>query len=148
MAEVVLRQMNEAEAKAFRKFSDQDYLKHLLNLGYQMTEAMERLKQDAARLDKDPGIVYLSIDSDAGEVIGGFIVGLQPTSAFLFFIYIDEAFREKGWGKKAMHALADELKSQGIPALRLSVAHENEVARKLYDNQGFRPLTHTMQLDL
>ena len=61
----------------------------------------------------------------------------QKAIALIYNIIIDEAFRQRGYGKQAMQALEVEVQRLGVDEIRLHVFGNNTVARKLYQNMGY-----------
>lgn len=56
---------------------------------------------------------------------------------FLDLIYIDEAFRGKGWGSKMMAKWEESMKAMGYPYVMLST-QEDETAKYFYEKLGYR----------
>jgi ribosomal protein S18 acetylase RimI-like enzyme len=48
-------------------------------------------------------------------------------------------YRSRGWGRLLMARAVEEAKARKISAVGLSVAGDNVVARKLYEEMGFEP---------
>jgi ribosomal protein S18 acetylase RimI-like enzyme len=60
--------------------------------------------------------------------------------ALLDELWISEAWRGQGLGRKAMEAIEQFCRDRGLVALRLEVGKHNPVARSLYQSLGFRDL--------
>ena len=56
---------------------------------------------------------------------------------FLDLIYIDEAYRGQGWGRKMMAQWEDSMKVMGYPYVMLST-QEDETAKYFYEKLGYR----------
>ena len=56
---------------------------------------------------------------------------------FLDLIYIDEAYRGQGWGRKMMAQWEDSMKVKGYPYVMLST-QEDETAKYFYEKLGYR----------
>ena len=67
---------------------------------------------------------------------------------FIFDIDIDEPHRGKGLGRKTMHAIETYVKNQGGSAIRLSVFGFNEIARNLYESEGYETTRIQMKKSL
>ena len=61
--------------------------------------------------------------------------------AFLFFIHISAELRGTGTGSEAMRLLEDEVRSLGLPAVRLHVLKSNAAALGVYEKAGYRLFT-------
>ena len=67
---------------------------------------------------------------------------------FVYDIVINEEFRRKGFGRSAMRAAEDYVKSQGGTRLALNVFGPNVVARSLYESMGYNAMAIEMRKDL
>ena len=56
---------------------------------------------------------------------------------FLDLLFIDEAYRGQGWGKKMMAQWEDSMKVMGYPYVMLST-QEDETAKYFYEKLGYR----------
>ena len=56
---------------------------------------------------------------------------------FLDLIFIDEAYRGQGWGRKMMAKWEDSMKRMGYPFVMLST-QEDETAKHFYEKLGYR----------
>ena len=56
---------------------------------------------------------------------------------FLDLIFIDEAYRSRGWGRKMMAQWEDSMKAMGYPYVMLST-QEDETAKYFYEKLGYR----------
>lgn len=98
--------------------------------------ALEKLVQD-----EKFGISFLIYHNDslAGYMIltSFFSVEFKGEAAFLDELYINESFRGKGIGLKAVEHAEEYAIGKGYKALRLEVEHTNHAAQSLYKNKGF-----------
>jgi ribosomal protein S18 acetylase RimI-like enzyme len=82
-------------------------------------------------------------DADSGETVGQlFWAERQPPDGggprcYLYDIEIDERFRGRGLGRRAMQLLEEEARTVGLPGIDLNVWGGNDVARSLYRSLGF-----------
>lgn len=83
--------------------------------------------------------IIFSNDSVAGYMIiaSVFSVEFKGEAAFLDELYIEENFRGKGIGSKAVEYAEKYAIEKGYKALRLEVEHSNVKAQNLYKNKGF-----------
>ena len=52
-------------------------------------------------------------------------------------IHVEEAYRNKGIGKKLLHAIEDMVKERGYGALYIHAEGNNDGAIRLYQNEGY-----------
>ncbi len=92
-----------------------------------------------------------------GQVIGfvlGVIVDLVPemftseTGGFLADIYVEEAYRRNGVGRKLVQALADWFRSRGVTYLELYVANSNTDGRAFWSSLGGRDMMRRVRVPL
>jgi len=58
----------------------------------------------------------------------------------LFDIIVKEEFRGKGYGKEIVEAILAKANETGIKKAYLAVVNNNEIAKKLYGNIGFKEI--------
>ena len=78
-----------------------------------------------------------SLVDDAGNKIGVLWVQVKDGKAFIFDFVIDEEFRGQGFGKQALTAMDEKLKSMGAESVALHVFGDNISAQELYKKMGF-----------
>ena len=64
-------------------------------------------------------------------------VQVKDRKAFIYDFIIDEAFRGKGYGKQALAAMDEQLKSMNTESVALHVFGDNVSAQELYKKMGF-----------
>ena len=79
-----------------------------------------------------------SIVDDNDNKIGVLWVQVKDQKAFIFDFVIDEAFRGKGYGKQALAAMDEKLKSMNANSVELHVFGDNIAAQGLYKKAGFQ----------
>ena len=79
-----------------------------------------------------------SLVDDAANKIGVLWVQVKDQKAFIFDFVIDETFRGKGFGKQALTAMDEALKSMGAGSVALHVFGDNTVAQELYKKAGYQ----------
>jgi len=108
-------------------------------------DALERSRQDFARLLPE-GVrsrghhLFTLEDEAAGKKVGVIWVAEVDWGkpiAFIYDIVVDEAERGKGYGKQAMLALEDVVRSLGLDEIGLHVFGHNTIARDLYLKVGY-----------
>jgi len=92
-----------------------------------------------------------------GRVIGyvlGVIVDLVPemfaqeTGGFLADIFVEEAERGQGVGRKLVNALTEWFRSRGIAHIELYVASRNESGRVFWQSVGGREIMRRIRIEL
>ena len=82
------------------------------------------------------GLVDVLCDDD--KIVGVLRYNLFWQSIpFLDLLFIDEAYRGQGWGKKMMEDWEDTMKAMGYPYVMLST-QEDETAKYFYEKLGYR----------
>ena len=64
-------------------------------------------------------------------------VQVKGQNAFIYDFQLDEEFRGKGFGKQALAAMDEELKSMNVQSVGLHVFGDNVNAQELYKKMGF-----------
>lgn len=138
---IALRPLREDEYPAWDAAHRARYLSGLVEHAGMPPEAA------AAKVERDVGSVFRSgfatphtwiwVVEDGGRPVGTVFVGLRDGGAWLYDIAVDEADRGRGYGRAAMLALEDEVRSLGYATIGLNVWGGNEVARGLYRSLGW-----------
>lgn len=115
---------------------------HVRNGNWLAEGAVERSRKEFETLLPD-GIhskdQYLySIVDDSDNKIGVLWVQVKDQKAFIYDFVIDEAFRGKGYGKQALIAMDEKLKSMNVKSVGLHVFGDNITAQELYKKMGFQ----------
>jgi RimJ/RimL family protein N-acetyltransferase len=115
---------------------------HVRNGNWSPDGALERSKTEFEHYLPD-GIhskdQYLySIIIEANDKIGILWVQVKDQKAFIFDFVIDEAFRGKGYGKQALTAMDEKLRSMNVESVELHVFGDNITAQELYKKAGFK----------
>ena len=67
----------------------------------------------------------------------GFSLELGGRDAFLDELYIEPAWRDRGFGSRALAAAGEVARAEGICALHLEVRRDNADAQRYYERLGF-----------
>ncbi|HLO15108.1 MAG TPA: GNAT family N-acetyltransferase [Anaerolineales bacterium] len=115
---------------------------HVRNGNWEAEEALERSRKEFEQLLPD-GVnskdQYLySIVDEADNKIGLLWVQVRDQKAFIYDFILDEAFRGKGYGKQALMALDEKLKSMKVQSVGLHVFGDNVTAQELYKKMGYQ----------
>ncbi len=105
----------------------------------------ERMAQKAVtRFLLDHSLGRLWLIALKGKPIGymaltfGYSLEYHGRDAFLDEIYIQQAYRGKGLGTKAISFVEEECRSLGVHVLHLEVERENKTAQTFYHKMGFK----------
>lgn len=92
--------------------------------------------QDYARaLAQDHSTVLLL--ENAGTLIGSVMVGDDGHRGWVYYLSVDPAHAQKGYGRLLMAAAESWLKERGCPKLNLMVRTDNAVAQGFYTALGY-----------
>ena len=69
-------------------------------------------------------------------------------NGFVFELWVDDAFRGKGYGKQAMLLLEEKAREMGLKSMGLHVFAYNDVARSLYEKWGYEVSSLNMKKSL
>jgi GNAT superfamily N-acetyltransferase len=143
--DIRLRPLRDDELPRFIEASRADYVDGLVAHA-RMPEAFAR---DKAAHDLAPyaggsipdGHSLYWIEGN-GERVGRLWFSERPSArlgrlAWLYELEIDERFRGRGYGRRALELLEDEVGRRGITEIALNVWGGNETARSLYRSRGY-----------
>jgi len=125
---------------------------HVRNGNWSSEGAYERSKKEFESLLPD-GIhsknqyVWSILDEDKNK-IGVLWVQVKDQKAFIYDFIIDEVFRGKGFGRQALAAMDEQLKSMNTESVALHVFGDNVTAQELYKKMGFQITNIQMQKKL
>jgi RimJ/RimL family protein N-acetyltransferase len=140
---VKLETIQEEDFERFLERGIREYAEdHVRNGNWLSEGALERSKKEFEHYLPD-GIhskdQYLySIINDESNKIGVLWVQVKDQKAFIYDFVIDEAFRGKGYGKQALIAMDEKLKSMNVESIGLHVFGDNITAQELYKKMGFQ----------
>jgi ribosomal protein S18 acetylase RimI-like enzyme len=137
-----IRALGPADLPAFRVMRLDALRLHPRAYGSSYEEEIEYTPDDfAARWPAPPGVV---LGAFADERLIGF-TGLQVSEkikqrhkGFVYSVYVDAAFRRLGVADGLMAAAIAAARDAGLRYVWLTVAADNENARRLYQRLGFR----------
>lgn len=139
-----LRPMTEAEYKPYLSMMLEDYAQvRARNLNTSLEQEMEESRKQIGELlpngIRSEGHRIWTVVDDAGEGVGTLWVFINEAQkdAFIYEIHIDEEQRGKGYGKRTLELLEEELRPLGIKSISLNVFGDNAVAQRLYQKQGY-----------
>ena len=145
-ADITLRKMTDTEFAQWLDYSINEYAKDKAgSLGIALAEAMNLSRQSFATLLPD-GIStadqYFFHVVREGETLGWLWFAIKVewgvTSAFVYDIEVQPAFRRQGVGVRAMELLETEARVQGAEKIALHVFGQNTGARDLYLKAGYQ----------
>ncbi|MBS0847073.1 GNAT family N-acetyltransferase [Citrobacter sp. JGM124] len=144
---VTFRPMTEDEYLGYQEYFIPDYAQEISS-SYALSwdDSLARAKQEITEYlpagVKTPGHILLSIVVGAGEAIQqvGYLWYKPDTimrTVFIYDFHIFTACQGQGLGKKALHALEQDLREQHFSQIRLRVAGDNARAQHVYKTRGF-----------
>jgi ribosomal protein S18 acetylase RimI-like enzyme len=147
--DIRLRPLRDDELPDFIERGKREYTRALVDeAGLSPERAAAKTESDYASLFPD-GMrqpnqrISVLEDADSGETVGRLFWGeRQPPDGggprcYLYDIEIDEGYRGRGLGRRAMQLLEQEARALGLPGIDLNVWGGNDVARSLYRSLGF-----------
>ena len=150
-----LHKMTEAEFSEYKPFLIEEYAQNIANnyrIPLEEARASSSKQIDDALKDglATPNQFLYEIGLGEGtteERIGYLWIEVDEIKrrCYLGDIYLHEAFRGKGWGKKILELLEVLMIERNIQRISLHVFGKNTVARKLYEKQGYEITGSGMQ---
>jgi ribosomal protein S18 acetylase RimI-like enzyme len=150
---VKLEPIQQEDFERFLENGIREYAEdHVRNGNWPAEGALERSRNEFEHYLPD-GIhskdQYLWSILDEGEnKIGVLWVQVKDQKAFIFEFVIDKGFRGKGFGKQALTAMDEKLKSMNVESVALHVFGDNITAQELYKKMGFQITDIHMKKDL
>lgn len=155
---VLLQEMKQEEYQDFMSRIVVDYANEKVAAGtWKEEEALELSKQSMTNLlpeglnTKDHSLFSIYGDqtgAQLGELWVHYRMGSGGLEAFIYEIIIFEQYQGKGYGKRAMQALDEEVRKQGAVSIGLHVFAHNERAYQLYLKSGYVATDITMKKKL
>jgi len=115
--------------------------------------AEEKADADHASLFPDgaaqPEHRIARIENGGGDPVGH--VWWAPRGAgraYVYDLFIEEHFRGRGLGRKALELVEEDARAAGLSGIDLNVWGRNDVARRLYRSAGFDERAVFMSKDL
>lgn len=148
--DIRLRPLRDEEFSVFRESLVRDYARGLVDdAGMDRAAAGEKAAADLASVfpkstSAEPNHrIYFLEDAETGQTAGYVFwaerqpPGSEETRAYLYELFVDEAFRRKGLGLRALELLEADVRDRGLPGIDLNVWGGNAAARSLYRRAGF-----------
>jgi len=116
---------------------------HVRNGNWSAEEALERSKKEFEQLlpegvNSQDQFLFSIVDETDDNKIGLLWVQVKDQKAFIYDFIIDESSRGKGYGKQALVALDEKLKSIEVQSVGLHVFGDNITAQELYKKMGYQ----------
>jgi ribosomal protein S18 acetylase RimI-like enzyme len=148
VAKVRLSTMSEQDYYHFFETTAVEYAAENIQAGFwSAADASERSRKELLKLLPD-GVrtkghrLYSVQDGESGRVIGHLWIKVEESvggrTGFIYAIYLEQAFRGRGFGKAIMEELDFEAGRLGLRALALHVFSSNPVALHLYERSGYQ----------
>ena len=141
---VKLVKMQQEDFEPYLERGIRDYANdHVRNGNWTVEESLERSKKEFELLLPDgvnsrEQFLYSIVDEKDANKIGWLWVQVKDQKAFIYNFVIDEAVRGQGYGKQALVALDEKLKSMDIQSVGLHVFGDNVSAQELYKKMGYQ----------
>lgn len=141
---VQLVPMEQEDFEPYLERDIQEYAEeHVRNGNWKTEEALERSRKEHERLLPDglqskDQYLFSILDNISGQKLGVLWVNIANKQAFIYDFRIDEAQRGKGYGKQALMALDEKLKSMNVESVGLHVFGNNTTAQELYKKMGYQ----------
>jgi ribosomal protein S18 acetylase RimI-like enzyme len=91
---------------------------------------------DIALARRGPNSAIL-IGRDGDAMVATALVGHDGHRGWVYYVAVDPARREKGFGRAIMNAAEDWLRARGIEKLQLMVRGDNSKVRDFYGSLGY-----------
>jgi ribosomal protein S18 acetylase RimI-like enzyme len=116
---------------------------HVRNGNWKQEGALERSRKEHEKLLPDglqskDQYLFSIFDETSGQKLGTLWVNIEDQQAFIYDFRIDEGKRGKGYGKQALMALDEKLKSMNVESVGLHVFGDNTKAQELYKKMGYQ----------
>jgi GNAT superfamily N-acetyltransferase len=144
--DIRLRPLRNEELEEFIEASRSDYIEDLIAHARMSKEfARDKAEHDLAAFagaDAIPDGHSLYWIEDGGERVGRLWFGERSSVrvgrlVWLYELEIGQPFRGRGYGRRALELLEQEVERRGIGEIALNVWGGNEIARSLYRAQGY-----------
>jgi ribosomal protein S18 acetylase RimI-like enzyme len=147
--DIRLRPLDEGEFPALLEQLREEYVRSMVEeAGLSQADAEDKARADHESLFPDGAPqahhrIYVLEDAESGERRGHiFWAARQPPGsstkrAYLYELFIDESFRGRGLGRRALELVEADARAAGLPAVDLNVWGGNEAARALYRTAGY-----------
>jgi ribosomal protein S18 acetylase RimI-like enzyme len=147
--DIRLRPLREDEFPDFLERQRIEYVRSMVEeAGMSRAAAAEKASADHAslfpgRAQQPNQRIYVLEDDATGERAGHLFwaerqpPGARATRAFVYDLWIEEPFRRRGLGRRALKLLEAQVRDEGLPGIDLNVWGGNSAARALYRAAGF-----------
>ena len=139
--------MDPADFDVYRERGIREYAEEHVKTGnWKESESLEKARAEFDHLLPDGlqsknEFIYSIVDESTGQKMGILWVEIKmdetPRRAFGYDFIVYEEFRGKGFGKQALMALDEILKSKDVESMGLHVFGHNANAFELYKKMGF-----------
>lgn len=140
---VKLEPLQQEDFEQFLERETHNYAEdHVRNGNWPAEGALERSRKEFEHylpegIHSKDQFLYSILD-DRDNKVGVLWVQVKDQKAFIFDFVIDEEFRGKGYGKQALAAMDEKLKSMDVESVGLHVFGDNIVAQELYKKAGYQ----------
>lgn len=150
---IELRELSASEFAEYRTISTNEYHLDLQrNHPISADDAMEKATSffDAAFPESKNTAIHcvfgIEVTIDNIKHLAGYLWYMEnePKAAFILDVYMDPAYRGRGYAQMALTQLSDHLRAAGFIKVGLRVEPDNKSALKAYTNTGFHITGYNM----
>ncbi len=152
---IELRELTESEVLDFATESFRGFLGERMKSGEDPAAVAAESDGQFESMFPDgkarPGHLFWRLEED-GQPVGTLWIGPEsaadPLTYWVWDIVLDETHRGRGLGREAMLLAEEQARAAGATTLGLTVFAHNSVARHLYDELGYAPISTRMSKPL
>jgi ribosomal protein S18 acetylase RimI-like enzyme len=159
LPEVAMRPMREDEYAAWLSKAIEDYAReNAENKEISFEEALPKARAEMASLLPDGLVtpnhtIEIAEDPTSGEALGYLWHARETRESgrevlWLYDVYVEEAHRGRGVGRRLMQILEDRAREMGLGRIELNVFGHNAGARRLYESLGYREIARQLSKEL
>ncbi len=148
-----LEPMTESQFQAYFKASSENYARTSPNFSGRpfaeaLAESQRQMREIAPQGPASPGQYLFTLYF--GETEAGYLhLGDRGNGrAYIWNFEVSSEFRGRGLGRRAIELATEFARGRGFAKLGLNVFADNEIARKLYDSEGFVVIQMNMEKTL
>jgi ribosomal protein S18 acetylase RimI-like enzyme len=136
--------MQEEDFEPYLERDIKEYAEaHVRNGNWKKEEALRRSRKEHQQLLPDglqsrDQYLFSIFEDTSGQKLGVLWVNITNNQAFIYDFKIEEGERGKGYGKQALMALDEKLKSMNVESVGLHVFGDSTSAQELYKRMGYQ----------
>lgn len=131
MPDITLQPANIHDPQDFR------YIRKAVNMAANATHMPQPSNKKLKKGDMDGDYDAYTIRDKHLKVLGAALLSNPPDEPYIYDLAIWKRHQGKGYGKQALQQILDKLTGRG--PVTLGVAPDNDRARHIYEQAGFKP---------